>query len=157
MPGLDLDNRDPAYLSGRIFVALENLQEATSGRGESVNTTFTDRYFAGAVANPRIALVQGRQLGAAWLKKLRRTSPGLATLLERDLTDLFDLLDARGGIPGRIGIVEQATFLLGYHHQRAETTRRRIAAGQAKAAGAALTNDAGLVSTTAHTPEGTPS
>jgi CRISPR-associated protein Csd1 len=132
MPGLDPANRDPAYLAGRIFAALENLQDATSGRDASVNATFVDRYFAGAVANPRIALVQGRQLAAAWLKKLRRTNGGLAAVLDRQLTDLFDLLDATGGIPGRIGIADQATFLLGYHHQRANTLRRRIAAADAR-------------------------
>jgi CRISPR-associated protein Csd1 len=64
MPGLDTANRDPAYLAGRIFAALENVQDATRGRQESVNTTFVDRYFAGAVANPRIALVQGRSLAS---------------------------------------------------------------------------------------------
>lgn len=132
MPGLDPDNHGPAYISGRIFAALENLQSATTSRDATVNATFSDRYFAGAVANPRVALVQGRQLAAAWLKKLRRTNGGLAALLDRQLTDLFDLLEAGDGIPGRIEIGDQAAFLLGYHHQRADSLRSRIAASEAR-------------------------
>ncbi len=129
LPGLDPDNRDPAYLAGRVFADLENLQQAASGHGGSdraINTTFTDRYFSGAVTNPRVAVVQGRQLATAWMKKLRRSNPGLAVLLDRDLTALFTLFDPATGVPGRLGITGQALFLLGYHHQRADRMQRRI-------------------------------
>jgi CRISPR-associated protein Csd1 len=126
MPALDPDNRHPAYLAGRIFAALEAIQRATSDGG-TINVTFTDRYFAGAVANPRVALIQGRQLAAAWLKKLRRAKPGLAAILDRDLDELFDLIDATDGLPGRIGVPDQAAFILGYHHQRAARIRAATA------------------------------
>jgi CRISPR-associated protein Csd1 len=143
MAGLDPDNRDPAYLAGRIFAALEEIQRSsTSGQarkadtGEApkqVNTSFTDRYFGGAVANPRIALIQGQQLAQAWLKKLNRTQPGTATALRRQLTDLFDCFDATAGLPGQADLTSQATFILGYHQQRADSRRRAIAAKSAAA------------------------
>jgi CRISPR-associated protein Csd1 len=122
-PVLDPANRDPAYLAGRVFATLESIQYHVS-RGNQPNTTFADRFFAGAVANPRVALIQGRQLAAAWLKKLRPLATGTAVALDKRLTDLFDLFDAGDGLPGQIDLQRQAAFLLGYHHQRAEDFRQ---------------------------------
>jgi CRISPR-associated protein Csd1 len=144
MTGLDPDNHDPAYLAGRIFALLEEIQQRSSEPGQAkkytgetatqenrprqVNTSFTDRYFGGAVANPRIALIQGQQLAQAWLKKLNRTRPGAASKLRQELTDLFDGFEATAGLPGQADLARQATFILGYHQQRADSRRRAIAA-----------------------------
>ena len=92
-----------------------------------MNTSFTDRYFGGAVANPRIALIQGQQLAQAWLKKLHRTWPGAADRLRQELTDLFDCFEATAGLPGQADLGRQAAFILGYHQQRADSRRRAIA------------------------------
>jgi CRISPR-associated protein Csd1 len=153
MAGLDPDNRDPAYLAGRIFAVLEHIQQRSSESGQArsnadeprknpdeaakkkqVNTSFTDRYFGGAVANPRIALIQGQQLAQAWLKKLNRTRPGTASKLRQELTDLFDGFEATAGLPGQADLARQATFILGYHQQRADSRRRAIRANAAKSA-----------------------
>jgi CRISPR-associated protein Csd1 len=131
-PVLDPANRDPAYLAGRVFATLESIQYAV-GRDGGPNTTFADRYFAGAVANPRVALVQGRQLATAWLKRIRRSNEGAAIALEKRLTELLDLFDAGDGLPGQIDLQRQAAFLLGYHQQRANDFRQ----ARARAAGAA--------------------
>jgi CRISPR-associated protein Csd1 len=150
MAGLDPDNRDPAYLAGRIFAVLEQIQHRSSESDQAkknadqaatqentprkVNTSFTDRYFGGAVANPRIALIQGQQLAQAWLKKLNRTRPGTASALRQQLTDLFDGFEATAGLPGQADLTRQAAFILGYHQQRADSRRRSIAAKSAAAA-----------------------
>ena len=146
MAGLDPDNHDPAYLAGRIFAVLEQIQRSsTSDQAKKndgqpatqantprqVNTSFTDRYFGGAVANPRIALIQGQQLAQAWLKKLNRTRPGTASALRQQLTDLFDCFEATAGLPGQADLARQATFILGYHQQRADSRRRALAAKSA--------------------------
>lgn len=147
MAGLDRDNRDPAYLAGRIFAVLEQIQQRSSASDQGrkndadqgrknnadaavrqVNTSFTDRYFGGAVANPRIALIQGQQLAQAWLKKLNRTQPGPASALRRQLTDLFDCFEATAGLPGQADLARQAAFVLGYHQQRADSRRRAMTA-----------------------------
>ncbi|TWP51724.1 type I-C CRISPR-associated protein Cas8c/Csd1 [Lentzea tibetensis] len=129
MPGLDDTNTDPAYVSGRVFAALESLQyDAFEGK---LNTTYANRYFAGAVTNPRAALITGRKLADAWLRKFRGPRTGTAINHSRDLDQLFELLDASTGIPGRTTPKQQALFLLGYHHQRAyrfATLRQRAAA-----------------------------
>jgi CRISPR-associated protein Csd1 len=123
MPVLDPANRDPAYLAGRVFATLESIQYHVS-RDNQPNTTFADRFFAGAVANPRVALIQGRQLAAAWLKKIRQSAPGTAVALDKRLTELIDLFEASDGLPGQIDLQRQAAFLLGYHHQRADDFRQ---------------------------------
>jgi CRISPR-associated protein Csd1 len=143
MAGLDPDNHDPAYLAGRIFAVLEQIQRSSTSdqvkknadqpatqanTPRQVNTSFTDRYFGGAIANPRIALIQGQQLAQAWLKKLNRTRPGTASALRQQLTDLFDCFEATAGLPGQADLARQATFILGYHQQRADSRRRAIAA-----------------------------
>jgi CRISPR-associated protein Csd1 len=146
MAGLNPDNHDPAYLAGRIFAVLEEIQRSSGADparktegGEAarqvkqVNASFTDRYFGGAVANPRIALIQGQQLAQPWLKKLARTRPGAASMLRQQLTDLFDCFDATAGLPGQAGLARQATFILGYHQQRADSRRRAIARKSAPA------------------------
>lgn len=114
---LDDTNTDPAYVAGRVFAALEQLQYDASGGG--LNTTYGDRFFAGAVLNPRAAIVNGRRDANAWLRKLRRTRRGAAVRHEQQLDALFRLIDAAAGLPARTNLAQQSTFLLGYHHQRA--------------------------------------
>ncbi|MCM3922082.1 type I-C CRISPR-associated protein Cas8c/Csd1 [Frankia sp. AiPs1] len=135
-PGLDPDSHDPAYVAGRIFAQLETIQyyAARVGRGKEdrLNATFADRHLAGAIANPTIALIEGQKLAQPWLKKIGRGQPGVAVNLRRQLSDLFDLLDGAAGLPGRAQLDEQARFILGYHHHRADSIRRGMAANAAK-------------------------
>jgi len=121
MPTLNPDHHQPAYIAGRVFAELEDLQiSAARGRGEDApNTTFADRYFARAVTSPAVALVAGRKDARAWLKRLRRDKPSWAAAAERRLDDLFSQLDAAGGIPHGALLADQAAFILGYHQQRA--------------------------------------
>lgn len=129
MPDLDETNTDPAYVSGRLFAAYEQLQHDTAyepnpegGKGATtrVNVTFADRYFAGAIANPRTALLAGARLAQAWLTKLhRRHRGGAAVNSQKKIDDLHKLLDAHGGLPVRLTPAQQGRFVIGYHHQRA--------------------------------------
>jgi CRISPR-associated protein Csd1 len=123
MPDLDESNRNPAYVAGRLFAAYEGVQYAAYG-GE-LNTTYHDRYFAGALNNPRAALINGERDSAAWLKKLRRNKK--AARHEERIDELTRLLDADNPIPAHLIPSDQALFLVGYHHQRAH----QIAAAKA--------------------------
>ncbi len=126
MPELDQTNTDPGYVAGRLFAALEQLQyDASEGK---LNTTYGDRFFAGAVINPRAAIVNGRRDATAWLRKLRRSKPGAAVRHTKRLDDLVGLLDAGVGLPARTTLRQQSMFLLGYHHQRAHHFASRPAA-----------------------------
>jgi CRISPR-associated protein Csd1 len=121
MPTLNPNLHQPAYLSGRVFAVLEQLQYAAGrARGDQgLNVTFTDRYFGRAVTSPAVALVAGRRDARAWLKRLRRDRPGSARYYENLLDDLFDRLAQAGGIPHGTVLADQAAFILGYHQQRA--------------------------------------
>ncbi|MGH3796754.1 MAG: type I-C CRISPR-associated protein Cas8c/Csd1 [Pseudonocardiaceae bacterium] len=117
MPDLDQTNTDPAYVAGRLFAALAQMQyDVSDGK---LNTTYSDRFFSGAVTNPRAAIVNGRRDANAWLRKLRRTKRGAAVNHDKRLDELFGLLDAGVGLPARTTLRQQSMFLLGYHHQRA--------------------------------------
>lgn len=118
MPALDQTNTNPGYVAGRLFAALEQLQyDASEGK---LNTTYGDRFFSGAVTNPRAAIVNGRRDANAWLRKLRRTKPGAVRGHNMRLDELFGLVDAGAGLPARTTLFQQSMFLLGYHHQRAD-------------------------------------
>jgi CRISPR-associated protein Csd1 len=122
MPGLDDTNTDPAYVAGRAFAVLEFIQyDVSEGK---LNTTYGDRYFAGAITNPRTALINGRKDANAWLRKLRKRKPGAAVNHEKTLDALFGLIESNNGIPSRTNLKQQSLFLLGYHHQRAHRFTR---------------------------------
>ncbi|GAA2341185.1 type I-C CRISPR-associated protein Cas8c/Csd1 [Dactylosporangium salmoneum] len=127
-PTLHVDNTQPAYISGRIFAVLDDLQRTVSRvADQKLNTTFAERYFARAVDNPRVVLVSGRRTATAWLKRLRGPlrRPGWAVAYERRLDDLFTHLDT---IPGTAVLTDKAQFILGYHQQRAALRTERSAA-----------------------------
>lgn len=132
MPGLDPDSTDPAYVAGRLFAAYEKLQyDAHHPPGKSgtrpknnVNVTFADRYLAGAIANPRVALLNGARDARAWLRKLRRGHGGLATNNEKSILELHERLGGEDGYPSRLTPDQQGRFVIGYHHQRAHQFAR---------------------------------
>ncbi|MEV0675934.1 type I-C CRISPR-associated protein Cas8c/Csd1 [Actinosynnema sp. NPDC050436] len=118
MPDLDPGNTDTAYQAGRAFALLEQIQNAASGSAERVNATYGDRFFSGAITNPRAALVAGSRNAKAWQKKLRRGKPGLANYFDKQLDEVFALIPEGKGLPAAMTLRQQAQFLLGYHHQR---------------------------------------
>lgn len=138
MPMLNPAHRQPAYLAGRIFAALEDVQASASrARGDQqLNTTFTDRYFARAITSPAVAIVAGRRDAGAWLKRLRRDRPAWAVVAERRLDELFEQLAEAGGLPHGALLADQAAFILGYHQQRAAIRAERVSRTASKLEGA---------------------
>ncbi|HEU5155358.1 MAG TPA: type I-C CRISPR-associated protein Cas8c/Csd1 [Streptosporangiaceae bacterium] len=130
LPILNPDNHQPAYLAGRIFAVLEDIQlsAAWADGDEPPNVTFADRYFARAVTSPAVALVAGRRDAQAWLKRLKRRRPKTAEKARQRLDELVSQLNQHGGMPQGVILADQASFILGYHQQwaamRAERPRR---------------------------------
>ncbi|MCW2915857.1 MAG: type CRISPR-associated protein Cas8c/Csd1, partial [Actinomycetia bacterium] len=133
LPILNPDNNQPAYLSGRVFAVLEDIQisAARADGDEAPNVTFADRYFARAVTSPAVALVAGRRDAQAWLKRMGRSRPAFAYKARQRLDDLLDRLAKAGGMPHGAVLADQAAFILGYHQQwadlRAERPRKQPA------------------------------
>lgn len=118
MPDLDTTDHDPAYVAGRLFAALEQIQHDASDGG--LNATYADRHFSGALTSPRTAIVAGRKDATAWLKKLRQKKRlGAAVNHDKRLTELLSMIPPEQDLPARANMRQQARFILGYHHERA--------------------------------------
>lgn len=123
MPGLDPENTSPCYVAGRLFAAYDDLQRSASGG--HLNATFADKHLAGAISSPRLALTAGAKQSAAWLSKLGRDRPGLAVNTRKKIDEIMELLGPDDYLPARATLDEEALFVLGFHHQRADLVRGR--------------------------------
>jgi CRISPR-associated protein Csd1 len=131
-PTLNLDRKQPAYVCGRIFAIMDDLQRTVFRvAGQNLNTTFAERYFGRAIDNPQVVLVAGRRDTTAWLKRLRGPlrRAHWASAYERRLDELFGQLDK---IPSSAVLADKAEFILGYHQQRADLRAERMAAAANK-------------------------
>ena len=123
---LDPENKNPAYLCGRLFAVLEEAQRlAIPGAG----ATITDRFFGTASSAP--ASVFGKLLRGTQnhLGKLRNEKPGLHVALEKRLEEVMSDLPA---FPKTLSLQDQGLFGLGYYHQRAHSRAAAIAHKQEK-------------------------
>lgn len=113
MVRLDVENREPAYLCGRLFAELEAAQYAAMGE---VGATIVDRFYGTASSAPATVfarLIRGAQ---PHLGKLRRERPGAYHALDSRLGDIMADLPS---FPTTLDLERQALFALGYYHQRA--------------------------------------
>lgn len=110
---LDLANTDPGYLLGRLFAALESTQLAALGR--DVNATIRDRYYGAASSTPASIFPVLLRNAQNHLGKLRKTKPGLAVTLEREIGQIIDML--KPSFPRSLRVEAQGHFAIGYYHQ----------------------------------------
>jgi CRISPR-associated protein Csd1 len=132
---LNPDERNPAYVYGRLLRVFEEIQCAALG---DVNSTVVDKFYGTFSAAP--ALVFARLFANAQnhLRKVRGDDEGKFVALDRRLTDVCSLLPPsppRGTLP----LSDQGRFALGYYHQKARTfaeiaERKAAKAEKAKAA-----------------------
>ncbi len=125
---LDPTNDTPAYLAGRLFFILEDIQKQAISY--DINSSIADRYFSRAAGDPNV--VFGELLGKAnyHLRKLERSS-GKPHFARTEIEAILDLLpqevisqkESQGEIKNRLD--EESLFAIGYYHQRAEYRRRR--------------------------------
>lgn len=113
MAELDMENRDPAYLCGRLLAELEATQRAALGE---VGATIVDRYYGTASSAP--ATVFGRLVRGAQphLARLRRDRHGAYTAIQSRLEEILADLTL---FPPTLTLEQQGVFALGYYHQRA--------------------------------------
>jgi len=112
---LDPDEPNTGYRLGRLFAVLENIQHVAQG---NINVTIRDRYFSSAMTSPRSAFAELMRLKNAHLKKVRRSSSGLAVHFERLLDEILGPLPPAKGFPAFLSLDDQGRFILGYHNQR---------------------------------------
>jgi CRISPR-associated protein Csd1 len=119
MTELELTNRDPAYLCGRLLAELGEIQRLAIG-GKS---TIIDRYYGTASSAPGTVfgtLLRGAQ---AHLAKLRKNRRGAYEALEKRIEGITAHLPE---FPKTLPLKQQALFSLGYYHQRAHDRAERV-------------------------------
>jgi CRISPR-associated protein Csd1 len=120
---LNVENRDPGYLLGRLFAAYEYTQnQALGGR---VNATIRDQYYGTASATPRAVFPLLQRKAMHHLSRLRKDSPGLAISLDRRIGEIFELADPESLFVPTLSAQRQALFGIGYYHQRNDFYRRK--------------------------------
>jgi len=133
---LDPAITEPAYVYGRLFSVLNDIQYAALG---SVNASVVDRFYGAASATP--AAVFGLLIRNAQnhLKKMRRDKKELAAnALEARMEELLGFIPSVAGkmkFEKTLGLEGQGVFALGFYHQRAYSraqAKERAAARDAR-------------------------
>ena len=118
---LDENEKDVAYVLGRIFAVWERIQEEAangdkSDKKKKINATIKDKYFNSMCSTPTRIFTMLKKLSGHHLKKLEQNQPGFRVNLEKQLTYLMAKLEPNS-IPKILNLEEQGMFVLGYYHQ----------------------------------------
>jgi CRISPR-associated protein Csd1 len=105
---LDTENKNPAYLLGRLFAVLEKAQ--TDALGKNINATIKDRFFGAASATPKVVFPQLIRLSQHHIEKAEYGHVN-DKRIEEILCDVTEF-------PAHLSLDEQSIFILGYYHQR---------------------------------------
>ena len=105
---LNEQNHEPAYLCGRLFAILEQLQSAAI---KDANTTIRERYFGAASMTPALIFPRLLSLSNHHAKKSGRGD--LEKLKGRVMAQISDQ-----GFPRLLSMDGQGLFAIGYYHQR---------------------------------------
>jgi len=114
MVKLDLNCDSPAYLYGRLFNVLEQIQHEASG-GDSVERTFGTAVMSPVSTLPRLT-ARAKQ---AHLPKLRRDKGAAYVRFEKLLDEIIGQLGSEHAFQIKLNAEEQGLFILGYYHQNA--------------------------------------
>lgn len=105
---LDQENRNSAYLCGRLFAILEKLQQDAAGN--SLNITIRDAYFSSAASKPAIVFPKLLKLAQAHLNKSNN-----AIFYNKLIGKVIDLLG--NDFPDTLLLTDQGRFMIGYYQQ----------------------------------------
>lgn len=112
---LNEDNKQPAYLLGRLFAQLERAQQNAQGGG--LNKTIRDTYFSAASATPSVVFPRLLRLAQHHISKEKERNQWVDRAIGRILSEI-ELAAGGSGFPASLSLQEQGLFILGYYHQR---------------------------------------
>ena len=120
--GLNEESNDTAYVLGRLFAILEEIQaEANPG----IQATIRDRYYNSACATPAAIFPVLIRLKNSHMKKLGREKESAKNYYEKLFSDIIWKIDGEEGFPKRLSLEEQGKFAIGYYHQRQKKYEKR--------------------------------
>lgn len=112
---LNRDNNSAGYLLGRLFAVMERAQSGALG---NTNATIRDKYIGSASVTPaRVmpTLMHGCQ---NHLSNLRKKSPGLNAILEKELDEIAGRELSDNPYPKTLSMEDQGEFFIGYYQER---------------------------------------
>lgn len=115
---LDRNNKNKGYLLGRMFALLEKIQQDTH---PGINATITDRYYGSASTNPGVVFTQLIRLSRHHLSSY--TNTGLKINREKEMGEIFDNINS---FPAHLSLEEQASFAIGYYHEKQSFFENKI-------------------------------
>lgn len=106
---LDDSNTNPGYRIGRLFSALEKIQEESS---PGLNATIRDRFYGAASSSPVTVFANLMKLKNHHLAKLEEGRKRyFEKLIGQIMSDINDF-------PAHLSLADQGRFAIGYYHQR---------------------------------------
>lgn len=108
---LDKENSNIGYCLGRLFATLEKIQEDAN---PGLNATIKDRFYGAASATPVTVFSQLLKLKNYHLAKI--DNQGMKIRREQLLGEIFTKIPP--SMPAHLSMEEQASFAIGYYHQR---------------------------------------
>ena len=107
---LNPENKNPAYLCGRLFAVLEKIQlEAADVK---LNRTIKDAYFSSASSRPALIFPKLIDLSKFHLSKL---SEGRAIYFSKLIDEIMDNIE--DNLPANLSLIDKGNFQVGYFHQ----------------------------------------
>lgn len=110
---LDKECTNEAYLCGRLFATLEQLQQSASSG--NLNRTIKDAYFASAASKPALVFPKLIMLAQNHLKKLSGAEGYKGVRYSMLIGEIIDKLGTE--FPEILSTREQGTFMIGYYQQ----------------------------------------
>jgi CRISPR-associated protein Csd1 len=118
---LDLANTNVGYRLGRLFAALEKVQEEAS---PGLNATIRDRFYGAASSTPVTVFSNLLKLNKHHLAKIENR--GRAVNLEKLIGEIVDALNGDEGFTAHLTIADQGRFAIGYYHQKQAFYAKKI-------------------------------
>lgn len=107
---LDYENKNQAYLCGRLFAVLEKLQRSASDT--KLNTTIKDAYFSSAASKPALVFPKLLKLAQNHLKKVNEQTEVYFNKLIQEIIN-----NIKNEFPETVMLAEQGKFMIGYYQQ----------------------------------------
>jgi CRISPR-associated protein Csd1 len=113
---LDKEQKDIAYLLGRLFAVLEKAQQ---GAIPGANATIKDRFYGSASATPAAVFPRLMHLATHHYKKAK-----FGGYYESIVSEIIDNIKS-DGFPDHMNLKQQGMFSIGYYHQRNDLWRSK--------------------------------
>lgn len=114
---LDKSNTQVGYRLGRLFAAMERIQE--DALGGKLNATIRDRFYGAASSTPRTVFITLFRLNKHHMTNLRKEKSWLFVKRDKLLGEIMNEgMDGELGFPPILDLQDQGRFAIGYYHQR---------------------------------------